>query len=397
MFCMLLVFLVPNAWGQEMVYVEGIGMVSQSTAKVIEILNNRRAKALAANPKAVPMKVEVVSPPKSVPDAVVALMPKPEPVKEEVKAVVVAKAAEEKPVPARTPAVAEVSWIISPSTANPVVVEKKQHTFDEYTLYAGGWYAMGAKSKGIWSMGEWTHWWAGKEQPRNFGVGLTAKADKGWSDNGYHWGYFAPGLNLSYYQALGEEDDILAKFRPMYRFGEKSSGKGFMPGGYLQYAHTVGGRDKLIASADGQYFGGDSYLGLALMWEHRFNRDIKVRFGPFAGLNFMRSETVIGLGPEIVFDLYDRIEIGISANFAKGGPFLGAFAGYKVNTDLRAIDANLRERSVKLEQKGVEMNQETTVTKVSTGDYVIMPGTNQVVVSEKTMDEETSNQKGEVK
>lgn len=309
-------------------------------------------------------------------------------VSKNVKSEVIVPVSPEKVVKRSVPTL-PLNQVISTYTANPVQVEKKLHTFEEYTLYAGGWYAMGAKTKGVWTMAEWTHWWAGKENPQNFGAGLTFKADKGWGQNGVHWGYLAPGLNLDYYNALTDADDILAKFRPMYRFGENKSG--FMPGGYLQYSHTLGRSDKLVASADGQYFRNDSYLGLALMWEHRFNRDLKVRFGPFAGINFMQNETVIGLGPEIVFDLYDRFEIGLSASFVKGGPFVGAFAGYKVNTDLRMIDANLRERSVKIEEKGsapAAVAGEVTITKTATGNYSTMPTSEQITVSEKTIDEQ---------
>ena len=278
--------------------------------------------------------------------------------------------------------------MISGQTANPVQ-PKKEHHFYEATAYAGGWYAFDARTKGIWGMGELTYWKAAEQSAQNFGLGLTVKADKGWGQNGSHWGYVAPGLNLDYYNAFTEADDFLLKFRPMYRIGEQKSG--FMPGGYLQYSHILGRSDKLIASADGQYFKNDSYLGLALMWEHRFNRNFKVRFGPFAGINFMQNETIVGLGPEIVFDLYDRFELGLSANFAKGGPFVGAFIGYKINSDLRYVDANLRERSVKIQEKGTAPEvsaDQVVVKKVSSGDYVMLPGMEKVSVSDKTIDQE---------
>lgn len=359
------------AQAEERVSTKELGMVSENTNRVFEILKARRARALAGAVKSIQPTQQPV---------MVAKTTQPENV------VVSVEKSSQETFPTAT---APVSQVVSNYTANPVKVEKKEHTFDEYTLYAGGWYAMNAHSKGLWTLGEWTHWWAGKEEPQNFGLGITAKADKGWGQNGSHWGYFAPGLNLDYYNAFTDEDDVLAKFRPMYRFGENKSG--FMPGGYLQYSHTLGRKDKIIASADGQYFRNDSYLGLALMWEHRFNRNLKVRGGPFAGINFMQNETVVGIGPEIVFDLYDRFEIGLSANFAKRGPFLGAFVGYKVNTDLRMVDSNLRERSVKMEEKGslpTAVAGEVTVTQTASGNYSTMPTADMVTVSEKTLDEQ---------
>lgn len=357
---------------EKMVQVEKFGYVTQDTADVLEILKKRRAKAMETEVrKETPAMVKNMK-------------------AESAPAVQISKQGSEDPI----------SKIISSYTsepAKPVKDEMKEekyfkHTFDEYTAYAGGWYAMDAKSKGIWALGEWVHWGTNMEDPQNFGAGITIKGDYGWAkQDGVHWGYIAPGINLDYYRGLTEQDDILIKLRPMYRFGEKISGTGFMPGAYLQYAHILGRNDKIIASADGTYFRNDSYLGIGLMWEHRFNRDFKMRFGPFAGFNFLKEETIFGLGPAVVFDFYNRFEIGLSANFAKGGPFLGAFAGYKINTDLRAIDASMREKSVKMEEKGSATKMVTDnvmVEKTATGDYSILPDADQIIISDKTLDEE---------
>lgn len=299
---------------------------------------------------------------------------------------------DEKVMAATAIKVAPVSVVV-PYTAYPIKKEenKAKHSFEEFTLYAGGWYAMKAQSKGVWAQGEWTHWVSLLDRPENFGAGLIAKYDHGRSKDGYKWGYFAPGLNLDYYRTITEADDFLAKFRPMYRIGEGNSRSGFMPGVYLQEAHVLDRNNKLIFTVDGQYFPNDSYLGIGVMLEHRFNKDFKVRIGPVLGVNFLQDLTVIGIGPEIVFDAYNRFEIGLSANFAKGGPFLGAFVGYKFNSDLRLIDSALRERSVKIisgEETPIAKAEEVKVKITEDGNYTTLPmQASGISLSTKTLDE----------
>ncbi len=346
---------------EKKIVIEGVGEVNESTAYMLKIMRARQARASQTL-----ASVEKIAS------------------QEETKSSVNVESAA-----VASSQVANVASVVAPYTATPVSTDNQKffkHSFGEVSAYAGGWYAMGAKSKGVWTLLEWTHWMTKKEKPENFGIGATLKADYGENRAGYHWGYIAPGINLDYYRALTPKDDILVKARPLYRFGQRNSGSGFMPGGYLQYSHVLGSQDKIITSADGQYFRNDSYLGLSLMWEHRFNPDFKVRGGAVLGINFLKGETVVGIGPEIVFDLYDRFEIGLSANFAKNGPFLGAFAGYKLNTDLRAVDAAIRQRSVKLEQQGTTIAPEgIRVEKSSDGSYTTLPGA--VSISTKTLDE----------
>ena len=388
------------AQAERKVYVEGLGReVSESYAQVYNIQKARRERAFAKTPEtslaAPPEVADSVPAPVSISTETVQVTKTVTVTKEavetapEVAAPIADQTAKVVPAPPLP-----IGNVVSPNTAYPVRAEKSGHSFDELYGYLGGYYALGARTGGLWTIGEWTHWkdlQYNKVDLGNFGAGLTVKADKGWGQNGSHWGHVDPGFNLDFYRGVTEEDDILLRFRQTYRFGEKTSGSGFVPGGYFQVSHILGYDDKIIVSADGEYFRNDSYLGLALMEEHRFNRDLKVRFGLIAGFNFLQGETIFGLGPEIVFDLYDRLEFGLSMSFAKGGPFMGAFAGYKVNSDLRAADAALREGSVKIQQQGtapeVKAN-EVKVSKTATGDYSTMPDANKVTESEKSLDEQ---------
>jgi hypothetical protein len=256
---------------------------------------------------------------------------------------------------------------IAKEATNAPASQTKWDSFHEVSAYGGGYKALDDGSKGFWGMAEWIRWQTKRTDSANYGLGVTMKGDYGWGKNDSHWGSLSVGPNLDYWTELTDNQYLLAKFRPLYRFNESSPGKsnGFMPGGYLEYSNAFAGNDTFIAALDGQYFKNDSYLGLNLLIEHRFNRVVKMKAGMGLTLQSLSSETLLGIGPNLSFRFYDRFVIGASANFMKGGPILGLYAGYELNTDLRELDAVIREKSVQQKVSGV-------TAEMPTGDEEIM-------------------------
>jgi hypothetical protein len=258
--------------------------------------------------------------------------------------------------------------------------KSKWDSFHEVTAYAGAYYSLNAQSKGFWAMAEYTKWFTDRTNPHNYGLGVTAKGDYGWGkDSGVHWGSFSIGPNLDYWTELADNQYLLAKVRPLYRFNEGTKANGFMPGGYLEYSNAFSRKNTFIASLDGQYFKNDSYLGLNLMVEHKLNKDIKIKAGLGLTLQALENETLLGLGPNLSVKFYDRFVLGASVNFIKGGPTFGLYAGYELNTDLILLDAKIREKSVKQKAVGtVKAETPTTdniqVTK-SGENFMTLPGT----------------------
>jgi len=262
--------------------------------------------------------------------------------------------------------------------------KSKWDSFHEVSAYAGAYKSLGADSKGLWIMGEWVSWHTDRMSSSNYGIGLTAKADRGWGENGSRWGSFAVGPNLDYWTELAPNQYFLAKARPLYRWNENGgykSSNGFMPGAYLEYSNAFARNDTFIAALEGQYFRNDSFLGLNLMIEHRVNKDVKIKYGMSGsiqggGLN----ENVLGFGPTLSVKLYNRFVFGTSLNFIKGGPTLGLFAGYEINTDLIALDAMIREKSVKQESQGVTtampMPSDDVKVRESGENFITLPGAN---------------------
>jgi hypothetical protein len=201
------------------------------------------------------------------------------------------------------------------------------------------------------------------EDPQNFGFGLTVKGDQGETGDGrYDWSSIAVGPNFDYWAELGMgEDYFLAKLRPLYRWKQDGS-SGFMPGAYLEFDHTMGQNDTVIAVLDGQYFPGDSYASLSLLWDHRFNTKFKIK-GGFSLTGNFGEDSIFGIGPTVSVRLYDRWILGASLDFLEnGGSVFGVYGGYEVNTDLRQWDAQSREDGVTL------ITTETQDSKKTTGN-----------------------------
>ncbi|MFA5993536.1 MAG: hypothetical protein WC823_01100 [Parcubacteria group bacterium] len=241
-------------------------------------------------------------------------------------------------------------------------------SFYEASAYVGAYRSIDTGSHGTWWMLEGIKWLRGDKEkdPQNFGFGLTVKGEQGETGDGrYNWSSIAVGPNLDYWAELGlGEDYFLAKFRPLYRWKQDGS-SGFMPGAYLELDHLMGQNDTVIAALDGQYFPGDSYASLSLLWDHRFNEDFKVKGGFNLTGNFGEG-SVFGIGPTVSVRLYDRWILGASLNFLdNGGSMWGVYGGYELNTDMKEWYAQSGEDSVTLVTDETQKNKQVSESKNS--------------------------------
>ena len=265
--------------------------------------------------------------------------------------------------------------------------------FHELSAYAGYYHGFDSGTNGVWTMAEYIRWYTHRREIENFGFGVTAKTDYGWGKNeGVRWGSVSVGPNLDYYRELALDQYLLLKLRPLYRFGLNGSRSGFAPGGYLEYDIVLGKKDTFIATFDATYFKDDSYFGINLMFEHRLNKDIKLKAG--LGLTLWDLSEV-GFGPVAAIKLYDRFVLSASLNVLNGGTF-GCFVGYELNTDLRAIDAKIRERSVSMKDAGTggsaPMPEEDNMQLTAAGgEYINLPGaTGEIRISNEPLSTEVS-------
>ncbi|KKR22091.1 MAG: hypothetical protein UT50_C0001G0003 [Candidatus Moranbacteria bacterium GW2011_GWA2_39_41] len=267
----------------------------------------------------------------------------------------------------------------SAMTAPPSGNEKKLGHFHEVSAVAGYTHGINSGVKGIWGMAEYIRWQ--ERESGNFGLGATAKTWYGSGDT-WHNGRVEIGPNIDWYQQVGLDNAVLLKLRPLYRFGQTENG--FAPGAYLEFDHIIGRNDTLFGALDVSYFPGDTYLGLSLMNEHRFNRDWRLQYG----VNFMEqigeSESVFGFGPAATLK-YQNWKLGLSYTFLPGSPVFGISLGYEYNSYLRQWDADKREKSMKQEVVGQTVSMPAPQAEVqlakSTGGnaYVTLPATQNTV------------------
>ncbi len=269
-----------------------------------------------------------------------------------------------------------------------------EKNFHEASAVAGYNRGLSSGVDGAWAMAEYIFW--RELEFANLGLGVTGKTWYGSGDN-WHNGRVEIGPNVDWYQEVGMGNAVLLKLRPLYRFGQTESG--FAPGAYLEFDHIVGRNDTLFAALDVSYFPGDTYLGLSLMDEHRFNRDWKLQYG----INLMEQigdgESVFGIGPGLTLKYHDW-KLGMSYTFLPGSPVFGVSLGWEYNSYLREWDADERGKSMKQEVSGQTVpmptggtQDEVILTKTESGDaYTTLPAIqnnvgDSITVADKTFDE----------
>jgi len=295
-----------------------------------------------------------------------------------------------------TPSIGEsAAGVAEESKTAPPSGTKWDH-FHEISAYAG-YYQSNVGTQGFWGMAEYIRWNTQRRKAENFGFGVTAKADYGWGENaGVHWGSASIGPNVDYWREVGLNNYFLLKLRPLWRFNESPKPDGFSPGGYLEFDHVLNGRNMLIGTFDATYFKDDSYFNLNFSLEHRFGRNVKVRAG--LGLTWQGplEDMAMGIGPTLSIKFYNRLTIGASLNFFQALTTWGVWAGYEINTDMIAVDASFREKSVSKKESGETApmptgGEDPQLTKAGGNAYSTLPGATEgggMQISEKPLFEE---------